>query len=297
MKIGVVGNARYAGLQAIFYRVHALATSLGVELACEADIQHLWPAPLQLLPPHAEGCEALLTFGGDGTLLRAARLLGGAPIPILGINLGRVGFLTTAGAHDFEAAITTLVRGGCIIESRQVLTSTLRESDEDRNVPVPEQVLPPALNDLVVHKSGVARLIRLSVEIDGDPMATYSADGLIVATPTGSTAYSLSAGGPIIVPGVQALVVTPVCAHTLAVRPVVIASGATVTIRPIGEAAVNVLISIDGQKATGLLPGQRLEIKSGERPVLLARLTRGDYFQRMRATLHWGDLSDREEPQ
>lgn len=286
MIVGVVGNARYAGLGAILHALHASAERRGLQLLTEPDIQGLWPAHLDLLGDHP--LDAMLTFGGDGTLLRGARLLGGAQVPILGVNLGKVGFLTTASRSTVEEALEALAEGRYHIDARQVLQSALVSPDGTA------EPLPFALNDLVIHKSGVARLIRLRVSIDALEVGAYSADGLIVATPTGSTAYSLSAGGPIILPGVQALVITPICAHTLAVRPLVIPSPSVVTIEPVDAGRGNLMVSVDGQKATTLMPKQRVQIHRGDAPVLLVRLSAGDYFRRMRETLHWGDLSDRE---
>ena len=153
--------------------------------------------------------------------------------------------------------------------------------------------MPVALNDVVIHKGGVARLIRLNVQVNGSEVGKYSADGLVVATPTGSTAYSLSAGGPIIVPTVDALVITPICAHTLAVRPVVVPADAEITVVPMKPWAEDLLISVDGQQATVLGPDARVELKSGGPPIILVRFEI-DYFARMRASLRWGDLTERD---
>jgi len=144
-----------------------------------------------------------------------------------------------------------------------------------------------------VHKGGVARVVRLKVSVDGDEVAQYSADGIIVSTPTGSTAYSMSAGGPIVVPTVDAIVVTAICPHTLAVRPLVLAATAVVTIQPIPPWTDEVLVSFDGQVGTPILPGERLEVRRAERPILLIRLGPESFFKRLRKKLHWGDLSDR----
>src|SRR5213079_1041146 len=156
------------------------------------------------------------------------------------------------------------------------------------------RVEPVVLNDVVVHKGGVARVIRLRVSVDGDDVGQYSADGIIVSTPTGSTAYSLSAGGPIVVPGVDAIVLTAICPHTLAVRPLVLPSSVTVSIEPIPPWTDDVLLSFDGQVGTTIQPGERLLVRRAERAVLLIRLGPEGFFARMRKKLQWGDLSDRE---
>jgi NAD+ kinase len=156
------------------------------------------------------------------------------------------------------------------------------------------RVLPYALNDVVVHKTGVARMIRLEVAVDGEPVGPYSADGIIIASPTGSTAYSLSAGGPIVVPDVHAIVITPICAHTLAVRPLVIRSTSTITIRPVPGWEHDLLVSIDGQAVERLQLEEQLVISRAEQQVLLVHLPGTSYFQRIRRTLRWGDLSERD---
>jgi NAD+ kinase len=137
-------------------------------------------------------------------------------------------------------------------------------------------------------------MVRLDVAVDGEPVGPYSADGLILATPTGSTAYSLSAGGPIIAPNVEVLVITPICAHTLAVRPLVISSRSLITIAPVAGWAHDLLISVDGQQLTRLSAGERVEVRRADEPVLLVQQRGTSYFQRVRQTLHWGDLSERE---
>ncbi len=288
MNVGVVGNARYPGLKELFHDVYQTAHKLGFVLHAEPDLQGLWPVPVPLMGEVA--LDALITFGGDGTLLRGARMLGGARIPVMGVNLGRVGFLTSADRHTIHEALAALATEDYVVEDRKVLEAVVINEEGEK------EPLPAALNDLVIHKSGVARLIRLRVSVDDIDVGTYSADGLIIATPTGSTAYSLSAGGPIIVPGVDAIVITPICAHTLAVRPVVIPASAVVRIRPIEAVYESILISLDGQKATTLVPGHEVEVRRGPGEVCLARLSEADYFRRMRQTLHWGDLSDRGDP-
>ncbi|HEX7025217.1 MAG TPA: NAD(+)/NADH kinase, partial [Gemmatimonadales bacterium] len=222
-------------------------------------------------------------------LLRGARLLRGAPVPVLGVNLGRVGFLTAAGRDQAEEALSRLADGNFVTEERRTLQASIAPA---RGEPT---ALPAALNDVTIHKGGVARLIRLNVQVNRQDVGNYSADGLIIATPTGSTAYSLSAGGPIVVPGVDALVITPICAHTLAVRPVVVPSDARISVGPIKPWGEDLLVSVDGQQAMMLGPDDRVEVQSGQMPVLLVRFE-ADYFARMRASLRWGDLTEREAP-
>jgi NAD+ kinase len=286
MNIGVVGNPRHRGLAAILKGVAARAKGLGLELFTEPELAPLWPGTVP--PIGIASLDALVTLGGDGTLLRGARLLANQEVPILGINFGKVGFLTTTTGPELDQALDRLAKRDFVVEPRRTLESHIVGADR---APF---VLPRALNDVTIHKGGVARLIRLDVQVDGQQAGPYSADGLIIATPTGSTAYSLSAGGPIIVPGVEALVITPICAHTLAVRPLVLPSGSKIAVAPVRGWSEDLLVSVDGQQAMTLGPDDRLELRKGRHKVLLVRLEPKSYFARIRESLRWGDLSERE---
>ena len=288
MNVGVVGNPSYRDLKTILAHLAQVAPRLGLTLFTEEHIAGLWPEPPPAPLHSAPQLECLVTLGGDGTLLRGARSLNGARTPILGVNLGRVGFLTTASAQTLDWALDVLVRRAYATESRLALAPFILDKQGKSR---PEPVV---LNDAVVHKGGVARVIRLRVSVDGDEVGQYSADGIVVATPTGSTAYALSAGGPIVVPGVDAIVVAAICPHTLAVRPLVVPSQASVTVEPIPPWTEEVLVSFDGQVGTTMQAGERLVIKRAEQPVLLVRLGPEGFFARMRKKLQWGDLSDRE---
>ncbi len=288
MNVGVVGNPSYRDLKSILAHLAQVAPRLGLTLFSEEQIAGLWPEPAPAPLHSAPQLECLVTLGGDGTLLRGARSLNGARTPILGVNLGRVGFLTTASAQTLDWALDVLVRRAYATESRLALAPFILDKQGRSR---PEPVI---LNDAVVHKGGVARVIRLRVSVDGDEVGQYSADGIVVATPTGSTAYALSAGGPIVVPGVDAIVVAAICPHTLAVRPLVVPSQASVTVEPIPPWTEDVLVSFDGQVGTTMHAGERLVVKRSEQPVLLVRLGPEGFFARMRKKLQWGDLSDRE---
>jgi len=288
MNVGVVGNPSYRDLGTILATLGRASSRLGFTLFTENSLLPLWPDPKPQPLAVAGMLDCLLTLGGDGTLLRGARSLNGANTPILGVNLGRVGFLTTASAQTLDWALDAIVRKAYATESRLTLQSSI--SDKQGKT----RVEPTVLNDVVVHKGGVARVVRLKVVVDGDEVGQYSSDGIIVSTPTGSTAYSMSAGGPVVVPGVDAIVVTAICPHTLAVRPLVLPAHCTVSVEPIPPWTDEVLVSYDGQVGTTILPGERLVVKRGERPLLLIRLGPEGFFARMRKKLQWGDLSDRE---
>jgi NAD+ kinase len=286
MNVGVVGNPRYAELATVLGELAREAPARGLSLSAEPRLETFWPAPVPHFKPH--DLDALLTFGGDGTLLRGARLLDGAETPILGVNLGRVGFLTAARRETMIAALDALKEGRYAIDALQALSARITHAD-GRVVEVRR-----ALNDVVVHKSGVARVVRMNIRIDGVDVGPYSADGLIVSSPTGSTAYSLSAGGPVVVPGVEAMVLTPICAHTLAVRPLLVRATSVIEIAPMEEWAEDVLVSFDGQTGSPLGVGGRVEVRRADSRVRLVRLGEESWLSRMREKLHWGDLSGRE---
>jgi NAD+ kinase len=286
MKLGVVGNPRYGDLRAVLQHLALACPERGISLYSEPRLASFWNRPLPELD--AARLDALATFGGDGTLLRGARLLGAQEIPILGVNLGRVGFLTSVTRDTLDPALDALVTGGYLLERRQALRAGIRDAEgETRSTQM-------AVNDVAVHKGGVARVIRVNVHIQGENVGPYSADGIIVATPTGSTAYSLSAGGPIVVPGVEAMVVTPIAAHTLAVRPLVVPASYRIVIEPIAGWADDLLVSFDGQTGSTLAPGESVDVCRADHRVCLIRLGEEGFFGRMRQKLHWGDLSGRE---
>jgi NAD+ kinase len=286
MKVGVVGNPRYGDLKTVLEHLAISAPDRGITLYSEPRLQPFWNRDV----PSFEGVDldALLTFGGDGTLLRGARLLGARETPILGVNLGRVGFLTTATRDSLDPALDALVAGRYEIEKRQALRAGIRDPEGET------RATQMAMNDVAVHKGGVARVIRVNVFIQGENVGPYSADGIIVATPTGSTAYSLSAGGPIVVPGVEAMVVTPIAAHTLAVRALVVPATYRIVIEPMAGWADDLLVSFDGQTGTTLAPGESVDVCRADHRVCLIRLGGEGFFERMRQKLHWGDLSGRE---
>jgi NAD+ kinase len=289
MNVGDVGNPRYADLGDVLEHVAREATDRGITFYTEARLARFWPGPvphLEDLPLDAK-LDALITFGGDGTLLRGARVIANRGTPILGVNLGRVGFLTSATLETLDQALTALVTGDFIVEPRQAITASIITAQGR------VRATQSALNDVVIHKGGVARVIRVHVHIEGSNVGPYSADGIVVATPTGSTAYNLSAGGPILVPGVEAIVVTPICAHTLATRPLVVPATFSIVISPIEGWDEDLLVSFDGQTGSTIGPGESMRVQRAAEPVCLVRLADDVFFDRMRQKLHWGDLSER----
>ncbi len=284
MIVGLVGNRRYRPLADLLARLAGEAPRLGVELVYEPGLADVRPG-VDGTPLDRVRLDFILSLGGDGTLLRGARISCVRGVPILGVNLGHLGFLAAAGPEMAVEALTRLVQGQYTVEQRRALSVRIGDAGEPLL----------AVNDVVVHKGGVARVIRLSVMVDGEQVGTYSADGIIVATPTGSTAYSLSAGGPIVVPGVDAFVVTPICPHTLAVRPLVVAATSTIAIRVLDPVPrpEELLVSLDGQATSKLSMRQDVSVVKATQPVLLAQISDESFFKRLARKLAWGDLAER----
>ncbi len=259
-----------------------LAPALGMTLAVEPDLQE--EVPTAPLLDDREELHALLTLGGDGTLLRGARMLAGRDVPILGINMGRLGFLTACGREDVEAALTRFVAGDYVSDARMALQASVVEGERAVGTWF-------ALNDVVVRQVGKARVMRLHVEVNGEEIASYSADGVVIATPTGSTAYSLSAGGPVVHPALESLVITPISAHALSVRPLVLPPDAAVVVR-VEDDDSDQLVTIDGQVGSTFGSVQRLSVQRAGGVVRLVRFPEMTFFARMRRKLGWGAMGD-----
>lgn len=218
-----------------------------------------------------EGCEAILSVGGDGTLLRANTLSMQLNLPVLGINVGRVGFLAELELDQLDGAFEKLAADEYTLQERMMLKVTL----EDQHY--------YALNDVVVSRGGYARLIGMDAFVEKDLVGHFIADGLIVSTPTGSTGYSLSAGGPIICPDVECMLLTPVCAHSLQHRPVITAASQTISIQLTD--ALQAMVSIDGQNNLTMLAEQTLTVTKASRPARFIRLEPRSFFNTIRIKL------------
>jgi NAD+ kinase len=230
--------------------------------------------------PSQEPSDLVVVLGGDGTLLKAVRLYGGQGISILGVNLGGLGFLTEIALDEFQLIFEKILQGDYQTQPRMVLTARIIREGED----FPAD---PFLNDMVINKGAVARIINLETSIDGHFLTSYRGDGLIVATPTGSTAYNLAAGGPILHPSLETIVLTPICPFTLANRSIIIQDDAVIDIR-LGSKAKEVWLTFDGQVGYPLKQGDLVRVQKAAKPIQLIRTPFKNYFEILRTKLKWG---------
>src|SRR6185312_7655351 len=228
----------------------------------------------------ASSIDVLVVLGGDGTFLYGASLAADHGVPIFGVNLGSLGFITPYARNEAAAALDEACRGGLVIEERIRLALSIRRANGGAVQPAPS-----AVNDAVLTQRSLARLLDLEARLDGAEITTYKADGLIVATPTGSTAYSLAAGGPMLTPDLEAMVLTPICPHTLTNRPLVFRPDSTLSIRNASGAAVT--LTIDGQWGEELESDDWIDVRRAARPLRLYQAPRG-FFGILRERLSWG---------
>ncbi len=234
-----------------------------------------------------DGLDLVVVLGGDGTLLAAVRALEGCEVPLLGVNLGSLGFLTELTLSELYTALDRVLAEGMSLDPRTTL-----EGDVVRNGRVLRRFR--VLNDVVVNKGALARICDLEVRVDGAYLTNYRGDGLIVSTPTGSTAYSLSAGGPIVTPDLPAVMLTPICPHTLTMRPILLADVREVEIRLVSKNG-DVYLTLDGQEGVELDEGDLVRVVKGRSRALLVRSAERDYYQVVRTKLMWGGCHRQED--
>lgn len=290
MIYGITGNARKDTLwhpvaRLIQWLSHEeLAFCLHPALARGLRDRDLIDAALLPLPVSndlAQEADVVLSFGGDGTMLRTAHDTGINDTPLLGVNIGRLGFLADIEVETVQQAVAKMEAGDYRVERRMVLEATLPQgTDLD---------LHWALNEFVIDRSGATGMIKIEVIVDGTPLNTYWADGLIVATPTGSTAYSLSTGGPIIAPGCDAIILTPIAPHTLTVRPIVLPSTAEIQLRVL-ENTQPYVFAADGQSAVFERHDIAFRIRRAAHTVNLIKFPEQHYFKTLRSKLMWGAI-------
>lgn len=255
-------------------------TEAGVEVCvCRADAAAFGPVELQPMvvvdgPHAAAGCELVCVVGGDGSILRGAEMARGSGTPLIGINLGKVGFLAEVEVDGLADTVSRLVERDYTVEERMTLEVALTHG---RRVDTRSW----ALNEVSIEKAARERMLEVTLEVDGRPLSTWGCDGVIFATPTGSTAYALSAGGPVVWPDVQAILVVPNSAHSLFARPLVVGPGSKLAVEVIKDAEGHGIMWCDGRRHVDLQPGARIDVWRSELPVRLARMSSSPFTDRL----------------
>jgi NAD+ kinase len=287
-RVGIVAKLRLAAVAPHLVELAAWLEARGVEPVFETETAALANlGPTRRAVPRddlASMVDLLLVLGGDGTLLAVADRAShaGRNIPILGVNFGHLGFLTELSWPDVYGTLEQALAGTAAIDERMMLRATVRRNGCE----VADHV---ALNDVVITRGALSRIIELSVSVGGEFVARFNADGLIISTPTGSTAYNLSAGGPILHPGVDALVITPIAPHILSNRPVVIPATHGVTVQPhLADATQEVVLTVDGQSAFALAPDDVVTLTRSA-PARLIASSSHRYFDVLREKLKWAE--------
>jgi NAD+ kinase len=297
--VAIVSRPRRADIAAVAPPLIAWLTKRGIKVFCDAETANcvfstvpgnvagnllgrvsgsVAPHPREALPSLAD---MVIVLGGDGTLLAAARLMGERNVPILPVNLGGLGFLTSVTLDDLYPVLEQAVNGQARYSERVLL-----ESQVIRDGSVFHRAR--ALNDAVLNKAALARIVDLQLRVNGEFVCNYKADGLILSTPTGSTAYSLAAGGPIVYPLVSAFVITPICPHTLTNRPLVVPDTAQIEVA-FEAAAEPIYLTLDGQVGVELLPGDVINVAAAPERLRLVRPQKKSYFSVLRDKLKWGE--------
>jgi NAD+ kinase len=282
--IGIISRPRRSHLAMVAPPLLQWLEARGVQTFVDEETANCLPDPSkgQARQRVADASQLLLVLGGDGTMLAAAHLAAPRGIPILPINMGSLGFLTSFTMEELHPALDDTLEGRYSLSERVMIRVELERSGkviEDQQV----------LNEVVINKGALARMIVMELVIDGDFVCRYRADGLIVASPTGSTAYSLSAGGPIVHPAVESFVITPICPHTLSDRPLVVRDSSSIEMQLSGSAEP-VFLTLDGQRGIPLQPTDRVRVSRAKELLKLIQPPNKRYFEILRSKLKWGEV-------
>jgi NAD+ kinase len=292
MTVARVGLVAKRGLTAAAPHLHAVLDWLAarrIDATVDAETAALLgpntPVPVTPRDELPRRADLIVVLGGDGTLLSVADRVGaaGCDVPILGVNFGRLGFLTEVTLPEMLPALEAVVAGAASIQERAMLRARTTRAGES---PIDQIVL----NDVVVTRSAISRLVYLAVYVDGAFVTAVKADGLILGSPTGSTAYNLAAGGPIVHPTVDALLLTPIAPHSLGNRPIVLPGSSCIAVRPAAEAGRDeMFVTLDGQSGFPFNQGDEVSVTRAERPLRLVGSRDRSYYDTLREKLHWGD--------
>lgn len=285
--IGLIGKYGAAGVGGTLRRLVEHLRANGREIFLDGSAaEHLPDCGLPVLERAdlAARCDLVMVVGGDGTILNAGRSLAGAGVPLLGVNLGRLGFLADVSPDPMTDQLDQILAGNYAQEERALLHAAVHRDDAVLDTS-------DALNDVVIHKWDIARMIELEVRIDGHLLNTQRSDGLIVSTPTGSTAYALSGGGPILHPTLDAIELVPICPHSLNNRPIVVNEASIVDVIVHDGNYTHAQVTCDGQVNFALLPGDRVRISRKPQKLKLIHPPGYDYFEILRSKFGWGKSS------
>lgn len=278
--LGIVANCEKPQAASVVRRLASKARALGIHVVADANTALLVPGLTPLSAPAlASRAGMIVALGGDGTLLRVSREFSAYPVPILGINIGRLGFLTAISESDLSMALREIAAGRYVLSPRPLLDCTiLRNGKNIRHF--------LAMNDVVARTGANSRMVSLDVSIDDAKVSSYFCDGIIVASPSGSTGHSLSAGGPILAPETRAFVISLICPHSLNSRPLVIPDQRTIKIE-VSQCAGDVFLSSDGQQTHSIRQGDSFSVRRSRRSVRLVHLPGYDLFAVLRQKLNW----------
>ena len=281
--VGICSKPNSVQAGAVVPQLVAWLESHGIDIRADEETAAYSPSALPTFSREAapEGCDLIIVLGGDGTLLSVGRAMGRREIPLFAVNVGGLGFLTAIGVGELFPELERVMRGEHRVAPRKLLHIEVLRGGE-------MLARYEALNDAVLSKSSLARMIDLDTYVDDQFVCAYKADGLIVSTPTGSTAYSLSAGGPIVYPSVPAICLTPICPHMLTNRPVLVPETSVIKALSRGPDE-SVYLTIDGQVGTPMREGDALVCRSSERSLLLVRPPKLTFFDVLRQKLKWGE--------
>jgi NAD+ kinase len=280
-RVGLLANTRSNASRPLLRRAAALIRESGRTVLSDEATDHLAGLKASTCADPASlthEVDLLMVFGGDGTMLRVARETAGSNTPVIGINVGALGFLTDVQAHQLPLALKQIWAGETTLESRPLIQATGRAADQ----PIDEI----ALNDFVISRGAAPRLIDLEVSVNSESLTRYRCDGLIVCTPTGSTAYSLSAGGAVVSPTADVFTLTPICPHTLSNRSVIVGLDSTVQVKVLNS-RVETMLTADGQKIIPLLAGDVVTIQRSRHSIRLLHLAGRSFFETLRRKLNW----------
>ncbi len=280
-RIGLVGNAEKPAAAANVRAAAQLLRRAGKKVFAEAITAQTAKLKCEILPNTATlagKVDLLLVFGGDGTMLHTARQIAGSETPMLGVNIGGLGFLTAVPSDELATALKLLWRGEFRYEARALIEAT--------GIAHEKKIKAVALNDVVISRGAASRLIALDVSVNGEHITRYRCDGLIVSSPTGSTAYSLAAGGAIVLPTAEVFVLTPICPHALSNRSIILPLSATLRVKAVKTEPATFL-NADGQIIGELMNGDEITIRRSQSTVRLVHLADGSFLEALRRKLHW----------